>query len=151
MLLLDVLVYEQPDVFVGRQFHGHLIDCILKCAMNNVFMSSLLETIVPILLRDKWTPGIPEDMATLKASNISVENQNEHENWLATYMGTWSWRLHNFDRDVEGPTAKTAQGIIWATGRLTNCWNCAMHSPFWLLTVGIVKCAIPIGKDLWPR
>ena len=40
---LDVLVYEQLDVFVGRQVHGHLIDYILKCALNNVFISALVE------------------------------------------------------------------------------------------------------------
>ena len=50
---LDVLVYEQLDVFMGRQVHGHLIDCIPKCAMNGVFVSDLLETIVPILLRGR--------------------------------------------------------------------------------------------------
>ena len=48
---LDVLVYEQLDVFVGRQVKRHLIDCIPKCALNGVFDSALLETIVPILLR----------------------------------------------------------------------------------------------------
>src|SRR5699024_6928212 len=50
---LDVLVYEQLDVFMGRQVHGHLIDCIPKRALNGVFVSSLLETIVPILLRGR--------------------------------------------------------------------------------------------------
>ena len=56
MLLLsypDVLIYEQLDVFVGRQVHGHLIDWISKCALNVVFISTLLETIVPILLRGR--------------------------------------------------------------------------------------------------
>lgn len=50
---LDVLAYEQLDVFVGRQVHIHLIDCIPKCALNGVFDSALLETIVPVLLRGK--------------------------------------------------------------------------------------------------
>ena len=49
----DVLVYEQLDVFVGRQVHGHLIDCIPKCALNGAFISTLMETIVPILLRSR--------------------------------------------------------------------------------------------------
>lgn len=53
MLLLDVLVYEQFDVFVSRQSHRHLIDCIPKHALNGVFIFSLLETIVPVLLRGR--------------------------------------------------------------------------------------------------
>ena len=43
MLLLDVLVYEQIDVFVSKQTHRHLINCISKLALNNVFISALLE------------------------------------------------------------------------------------------------------------
>ena len=50
---LDVLVYEQLDVFMGRQVHGHLIDCITKCALNGVCVSALLKTIIPVLLRGK--------------------------------------------------------------------------------------------------
>ena len=50
---LDVLVYEQIDVFVGKKVHGHLIDCIPKCALNNVFVSALLEIIVLVLLRGR--------------------------------------------------------------------------------------------------
>ena len=50
---LDVLVYEQLDVFVGRKVHGHLIECIPKCALDGVFASALLETIVLVLLRDR--------------------------------------------------------------------------------------------------
>lgn len=50
---LDVLVYEKLDVFVGRQVHRHLIDYIPKCALNSVFVSTLMETIVPILLRGR--------------------------------------------------------------------------------------------------
>ena len=80
MLPLDVLVYEQLDVFVSRQAHRHLIDCIPKCALNNVFISALLETIVPILLRGSQMHVIPRDMATLMAINMLVENQNELEN-----------------------------------------------------------------------
>ena len=56
MLLLSylhVLVYEQIDVFVGRQVHRDLIDCIPKCALNDAFLSALLETIVPVLLRGR--------------------------------------------------------------------------------------------------
>jgi len=50
---LDFLVYKQLDVIMGRQVHGHLIDCIPKRALNNVFISSLLEAIVPVLLRGR--------------------------------------------------------------------------------------------------
>lgn len=50
---LDVLFYEQLDVFMGRQVHRHLIDYIPKCALNGVFISAFLETIVPVLLRGK--------------------------------------------------------------------------------------------------
>ena len=53
MLFLNVLVYEQIDIFVSRQAHGHLIDCIPKRVLNNVFISSLLETIVPVMLRGR--------------------------------------------------------------------------------------------------
>ena len=77
---LDVLFYEQLDVFVGRQVHRHLNDCIPKCALNVVFDSALLETIVPMLLRGRQTPMMLGDIATFMASNLSVENQNEHEN-----------------------------------------------------------------------
>jgi len=50
---LDVLIYEQLDVFVGRRVHRNLIDCIPKCALNGVFVFALLETIVPVLLRGR--------------------------------------------------------------------------------------------------
>lgn len=50
---LDIVVYEQLDAFVGRQVLRHLIECIPKCALNSVFDSTLLETIVPILLRGR--------------------------------------------------------------------------------------------------
>ena len=50
---LDVLVYEQLDVFLGKPVHGHLIDYIPKCALNGVFVSTLLKTIVPVLLRGR--------------------------------------------------------------------------------------------------
>ena len=53
MMLLDVLVYEQLDVFMGRQVHGHLIDCIQKCALSGLFVSALLETILPVFLRGR--------------------------------------------------------------------------------------------------
>ena len=76
---LDVLVYEKLDVFVGRQVHRHLTDCIPKCALNSVFISILLETIVPILLRGRSTPVISGDMGTLMEINMLVEYQNEHE------------------------------------------------------------------------
>lgn len=50
---LDVLVYEQLDVFVGQQVYKHLINNIPKCALDDVFISPLMETIVPILLRGR--------------------------------------------------------------------------------------------------
>jgi len=50
---LDVLVYEQLDVFMGSQVRGNLIDYIPKCALNGFFVSTLLETIIPVLLRGK--------------------------------------------------------------------------------------------------
>jgi len=77
---LKVLVYEQLDVFMGRKVHRHLINYITKCALNGVFVFALLETIVPVLIRGKWTHAISRDMATLMARNLSIENQNEHEN-----------------------------------------------------------------------
>jgi len=59
--------------------------------------------------------------------------------------------LHNFDWDVERSTAKTSQGIVWATGRLNECWNCVMHNLVWLLTVGIVQSTILARKVYLPR
>ena len=50
---LDVLVYEQLDVFVSRKSHKHLIDYIPKCALNSVFIFALLETIVLMFVRGK--------------------------------------------------------------------------------------------------
>jgi len=50
---LDILVYEQIHVFVGRQFHGHLMDSIPRRSPNDVFVSTVLETIVLILLRGR--------------------------------------------------------------------------------------------------
>lgn len=151
MMSLDVVVYEQLDVFVSRQAHIHLIDCIHKRALNSVLVSVILKTIVLVLVRGKWTPTIPGDMETLIASNLSVENQNEHENWLATYLGEWSWRLHNFGREVGRPTAKTAQSTVWAAQRLVDCLKCAMHNLVWLLTAGILQCTFPIRKVCWLR
>jgi len=77
---LDILVYEQLDIFMSRQSYRHLIDCISKCSLNGVFDSTLLETIVPAPLRGRWTHAIPDDMATLMESNLLVENQNGLEN-----------------------------------------------------------------------
>jgi len=126
---LDVLVYKQLDIFVSRQAHRHLIDYISRCALNGVFNSAFLETIVLALMRGIWTLAIPGDMETLVASNLSVENQNELENWLATYLCDWSWRSHNFGWEVGRLTAKTVRGIFWAAGRLNYCCNFAMHNP----------------------
>lgn len=50
---LDILVYEQLHVFVGRQVHGHLIECIPRHSLNDVFVYTLLETIVLVLLRGR--------------------------------------------------------------------------------------------------
>lgn len=50
---IDVLIYEQPNVFMSRKAHRYLIDCIPKCDLNNVFESTLLETIVPMALRGR--------------------------------------------------------------------------------------------------
>lgn len=72
---IDILVHEQHDVLIDRQVHGHFIDCIPSCALNCVFDSDLLETIVPILLRDRRTLVIPRDVETLMKSNLSVKNQ----------------------------------------------------------------------------
>jgi len=76
---LDILVHEQLDVFVDRQFHRHLINCIPSCALNSVFDSALLEVIVLVLLKDKRTPLMPGDIATLMARNMSIKNQNKLE------------------------------------------------------------------------
>jgi len=76
----DVLVYEQLDVFMGRQVHRHLIVCIPKCALNSVFYSTLMEAIELVLLRDRSTHVITGNTTTLMARNLSVKNQNELEN-----------------------------------------------------------------------
>lgn len=74
---IDILVHEQLDVFIDKQFHRHLIDCILSCALNGVFDSALLEAIVLVLLRGRRTPVIPGDITTLIERNLSVENQQK--------------------------------------------------------------------------
>lgn len=74
---LDILVYEQLDVFIDREVHRHLIDCISSCALNGVFGSALLVAIVPVLVRGRRTLVIPRDIETLMARNLSVENQNK--------------------------------------------------------------------------
>ena len=48
-------------------------------------------------------------------------------------------------------TANTAQGKIWVVGILIDYWNYTMHSPIWMLTTGIAHCAIPVGKNCWPK
>lgn len=50
---LDILVHEQHDVFIDREVHGHLIDCIPSCAPNGAFDSALMEVDVPMLLRGR--------------------------------------------------------------------------------------------------
>lgn len=62
---------------MSRQAHRHLIEYIPRGAMNGVFDSALLETIVPTLLRGRWTPAIPGYMATVLARNLLVENQTK--------------------------------------------------------------------------
>lgn len=116
---LDVLVYEQLDIFVSRQAHRHLINCISRSTLNGVFNIALFETIAPALLRGRWTLALPGYMEELVASNLSVKNQNEHENLLATYLCDWSRRLDNLDREVGRLTAKTTQGIVYGSGKLT--------------------------------
>jgi len=76
---LDILVHEQLDVFIDRKVHRHLIDYIPSYILNDVFESTLLEAIVPVLLRGKRTLVIPGDIATLIERNMSVENQNKLE------------------------------------------------------------------------
>ena len=49
-IYLDIIVHEKIDVFMDRQVHRHLIDCVLSCTLNGVFDSALLEDIVPVLL-----------------------------------------------------------------------------------------------------
>ena len=53
MLMLDVLSHEQLNVFMIRKAHGRLIDYIPKHALNGIFISALLEAIVPVLLRGR--------------------------------------------------------------------------------------------------
>ena len=91
-----ILFNEQLDVFMDRQVHRHLTNCIPSCALNNVFDSALLKAIVLVLLRDRQTHMMPEDITTLMVRIISMENQNKLEDWLATYLCDWSWRLRNF-------------------------------------------------------
>ena len=49
---LDILVHEQLDVFLDRQVHRHLTNCIPSCSLNNVFESALLEYVLLVRLRD---------------------------------------------------------------------------------------------------
>ena len=105
---LDILVYKQLDVFMDRRVHRHLIDCISSCTLNSVFDSTLLESIVPVLLRGRWKLVIPREITILMTSNLSVKNQNKLEGWLATYLCDWMWRLHNFHQEIGRLTAKTA-------------------------------------------
>jgi len=118
---LDILVYEQLDVFIDRKVHRHLIDWIPSGALNGAFDSALLEANVPVLLRGRWTPVIPGDITTLMERNLLVENQNKLEDWHATYMCDCLWRLHNFQREVGKLTTKNEQGTVQIFGRLTEC------------------------------
>lgn len=49
------------------------------------------------------------------------------------------------------PIAKTAQGIVQETKRLTDCCNYTMHNLIWLLTARIAHYSIPARKDCWPK
>ena len=138
-----MLEIHWSNLLWGRKVHGHYIP---KHALNGVLVSALLETIVPALLRGRRTPSIPRYMETLMATNLSVENQNELENWLAKYLCELSWRLRNFSREVGRLTTKNTQGTIWVSRRLTDCWNYVMHSPVWLLIGGIRQWAISAGN-----
>lgn len=109
---LDIFFHEQLDVFIDRQVNGHLINFIPSCAPNGVFDSSLLEVVVPMLLRGKWTSAMPGDITTLMASNLLVENQNKLEDWHAIYLSGDGEDCAIFTRRLE-----------------TNCQNCARHSP----------------------
>lgn len=138
---------------MSRQDDRHLIDDILKHALNGVFIFSLMEAIVPILLRGRWTPAIPRDMETLIASNLSVENQNEHKNWLAKYLGEWSWRLRNFSQEVGGRIAKTAcirhsQGSS-KTRLAARSAKCATQLGSWLL--GLCNARFQLRNTDGPR
>ena len=77
---LDVVFYEQLDIFMSRQAHRNLIVYISRCALNGVFDFALFKTIIHALLRGRWKPKIPRDLAKLMASNLSIENQNELQN-----------------------------------------------------------------------
>lgn len=93
---LDILVHEQLYVFIDRQVHRHLIDCIPSCALNNVFDSALLEAIVLVLLRGRRTLVILGNIATLMTSNMWVENQNKLDDWHGMYLCNSLWRFCNF-------------------------------------------------------
>lgn len=76
---LHILFHEQLYVFIDREVHTHLIECIPSCAFNDIFDSTLLEAIIPVLLRGKQTLVIPGDITTLMERNMLVENQNKLE------------------------------------------------------------------------
>ena len=147
---LDVHVYEQLNVFVGRQVHRHFIDYIPKCALNDVFNSALLETIVLVLLRGKWTPGIPGDMVTLMVSNLSVETKTSLRiDWQHTYVtghegcaifigrsGDWLPKLW-----------KATSGMLggWLTTGTTLC----IAQPG-LLRIKTVQCTNSVSSNMQP-
>ena len=76
---LDILALEQLNVFIDRQVHRHSINGIPTCALNGVFGSTLLEVIVPMMLRGRQMPVIPGDIETLMTSNLPADSQNKLE------------------------------------------------------------------------
>ncbi len=69
---IDILFREELDVFIDRQVHNHLIDCIPNCALNYVIDSTLMEANVAMLLRSTLTLVIPRDIATIMTRNMSI-------------------------------------------------------------------------------
>lgn len=78
-ILMSLFVNKLMSLWVGK-FIGTWSTTFLSLLLNGVFDFDLLETIVPVLLKGKWTPAIPRDMETLMASNLSFKNQNELQN-----------------------------------------------------------------------
>ena len=107
---------------------GKLIDTWLTASPSVLWMmSSILLSWKPLYLY-YWEADehlwYLVTMVTLMEIKLWIKNQNELENWLATYLCHWSWRMHNFGHELGILIDKIVQGIIWVVRKLTDYCNC---------------------------
>ena len=124
------LCCQQPSSRIHCIQYDAFIWCSWCCSMwwccHHILMSLSTNN-----LMSSWVGNLIDTWSTLLSWNHCTYTTKRQMNTCDTWRHgnthgkksisqklEWTWEL----------TSKTMQGTIWATGRLTDCWNYAMHS-----------------------